>query len=227
MHKGVEHDRVFAFHRRAGTTFEPGRPKGQFHVCMNTPGLAVQKDLTEDNLEYFIMSAPESVWALAEYYGITQADQVSLWDTYGADHMCDVYKPYVSFLNLASVRELSRALGREIDPRRFRMNVWVEGLPPFAELAYVQQQKNPEKYPTQAGAISFGIDGLTVRCRAIEQDPHTGEFDGMLQKDLTDCIETLGFDAARQGAGKAAVMGWYGLPQNDGHLQVGDRVHFG
>ena len=47
----------------------------------------------------------------------------------------DVAPKCVHIVNLASVRELERTLGRPVDPLRFRANLYLEGVEPWAELA--------------------------------------------------------------------------------------------
>jgi uncharacterized protein YcbX len=82
----------------------------------------------------------------------------------------DVAAKCVHIVNLASVRELERALSRKVDPLRFRANVFVDGLPPWAELDWVDRE------------IGIGQSRLTVfartrRCEATNVDPETGARD--------------------------------------------------
>ncbi|WP_431311222.1 MOSC domain-containing protein, partial [Methylobacterium nigriterrae] len=57
---------------------------------------------------------------------------------------------FVSLINLASVRAIEDFVGAPVDPLRFRGNLMVEGLEPWAELALV-------------GAGLEGEDGLRLR----------------------------------------------------------------
>ncbi|KAB1076165.1 MOSC domain-containing protein [Methylobacterium planeticum] len=75
---------------------------------------------------------------------------------------------YVSLINLASVRAIEDLVGAPVDPLRFRGNLLVEGLEPWAELAMV-------------GSVLEGADGLclrltqrTQRCAATNVDPVSG-----------------------------------------------------
>ena len=75
---------------------------------------------------------------------------------------------YVSLINLASVRAIAEFVGAPVDPLRFRSNLLVEGLEPWAELDMV-------------GAVLDGPDGLrlrltqrTQRCAATNVDPVSG-----------------------------------------------------
>lgn len=78
---------------------------------------------------------------------------------------------YVSVMNLASVREVARVIGHDVDPLRFRANIYIDGLKPWAEDEWVIGQK-----------ISLGSAGLTmfkpiVRCVATHVNLDTGERD--------------------------------------------------
>ncbi|MEX0760627.1 MAG: MOSC N-terminal beta barrel domain-containing protein, partial [Tistlia sp.] len=48
---------------------------------------------------------------------------------------------HVSLLNLASVRDLERVTRAPVDPRRFRANFWIEGLPPWVERGWVDRRR--------------------------------------------------------------------------------------
>ena len=52
----------------------------------------------------------------------------------------DVAAKCVHIVNLASVRELERTVGRKVDPLRFRANVYVDGLRPWAELDWTDKE---------------------------------------------------------------------------------------
>ena len=74
----------------------------------------------------------------------------------------------VSIFNLDSVLEFSKAIGQEIDPRRFRGNIQLSGLLPFSELDMVGQH-------IAIGSARFKIVKRTKRCPATEVDLDTGE----------------------------------------------------
>lgn len=77
---------------------------------------------------------------------------------------------HVSVLNLASVRDLAERLGRPVDPRRFRANVWVEGWPAWAELAWKGRE-------VALGEARTRVFQPIVRCAATQVDPETAERD--------------------------------------------------
>lgn len=98
----------------------------------------------------------------------------------------DVGKPFISLINLASVAALGLVAGRAVDPLRFRANLYLTGLPPFAELDLVGR-------PARIGDAGVTIVKRTRRCVATNVDPATAERDmdipGLLQRqfDHMDC----------------------------------------
>ena len=52
----------------------------------------------------------------------------------------DMAAKCVHIVNLASVRELERAIGRPVDPLRFRANLYLEGVPPWAEFEWIDKE---------------------------------------------------------------------------------------
>jgi len=80
------------------------------------------------------------------------------------------YMSAISLINLASVRDLEAAVGRPVDPLRFRANVYVDGVPAWDELNWVGRE-------VALGEVRLRILKRTVRCPATEVDPATGERD--------------------------------------------------
>lgn len=78
---------------------------------------------------------------------------------------------YVSMINRASVQMLEEELGVPVDPLRFRGNLLVEGLAPFAELEMIGQVIEAPS------GLRLKITKRTVRCAATNVDPATGERD--------------------------------------------------
>jgi uncharacterized protein YcbX len=77
---------------------------------------------------------------------------------------------HVSIVNLASVRALEQRIGRPVDPRRFRANVYVEGWPAWIENESVEAE-------VRLGAARARVFKPIVRCVATHVDPATGERD--------------------------------------------------
>lgn len=82
----------------------------------------------------------------------------------------DVAAKVVHVVNLASVRELARAMGRPIHPLRFRPNLIVDVPEPWAELGWVGREIG-------IGPIRLKVTKRTTRCAATNVDPETGARD--------------------------------------------------
>jgi uncharacterized protein YcbX len=70
----------------------------------------------------------------------------------------------VSVVNLASVRDLGVRMGVEIDPLRFRANLYVEGWPPWVEDGWTGRDM-------ALGDVETRIFKPIVRCAATNVDP--------------------------------------------------------
>jgi uncharacterized protein len=79
----------------------------------------------------------------------------------------DVAPKCVHIVNLASVRELERTLGRPVDPLRFRANLYLEGVEPWAELAWTGKDIG-------IGDARLAVFARTTRCDATNVDPARG-----------------------------------------------------
>jgi hypothetical protein len=82
----------------------------------------------------------------------------------------DVKDKCLHVVNLASLRELERVAGRNMNPLRFRPNVILDGLAPWQEFEWIGQH-------FRLGAA--GLEGFdrTVRCAATNVDPKSAERD--------------------------------------------------
>ncbi|MFT5511010.1 MAG: hypothetical protein ACI89J_004110 [Hyphomicrobiaceae bacterium] len=87
------------------------------------------------------------------------------------DHtFSDVPVKCLHIVNLASVRELERAAGREIDPLRFRANVYIDGLEPWQEFNWIGKT-------LEIGTTGLSVFTRTERCDATNVDPATAARD--------------------------------------------------
>jgi hypothetical protein len=77
---------------------------------------------------------------------------------------------YVSLINLASVAEIERRVGQRVDPLRFRANLYVENLPPWAEFDWVGRELS-------AGDVRFRVAERIDRCAATNVEPGSGRRD--------------------------------------------------
>ena len=90
----------------------------------------------------------------------------------------DSRRGYVSLINLSSVQALEYPLGRPVDPLRFRGNVMVEDLEPWAELDLVGAE-----LATRSG-LRLKVTKRIERCAATNVDPVTAERDMDIPKTL-------------------------------------------
>lgn len=91
--------------------------------------------------------------------------------------MSDQPEGYVSMIGTASLADLETRTGKTLHRNRFRANLWVDGLPPFAEFDLVGQR-------IQMGeAVAEGVMRVQ-RCRATDTDPLSGERDIDMLKTL-------------------------------------------
>lgn len=78
---------------------------------------------------------------------------------------------FISILNRATIEAMARDLGREsLDPRRFRGNILLEGVPAFAEAAWPGRR-------LKIGSVELEITKPIDRCAATDVDPNHGRRD--------------------------------------------------
>jgi uncharacterized protein YcbX len=118
--------------------------------------------------------------------------------------MSDAPFASVSILNEASLRALSQKTGKELDPRRFRGNLWLDGLAPWEEFDLVGKR-------LRIGAAEFDIVEPIGRCRATEANPVTGRRDAPTLAALED-----GWGHTRFGV--------YAMVRKGGRVAVGDEA---
>ncbi len=84
--------------------------------------------------------------------------------------MTDSDYPSISLCNMASHRAVEQKLGRELSPKRWRGNIWFEGLPLWEEFDWLGRD-------VQIGQAVFHIRERITRCLATTANPETGERD--------------------------------------------------
>ena len=112
--------------------------------------------------------------------------------------------PSISLATTATLDALSERLGQPLDPRRFRINIWVDGATPFAEFDWVGRE-------ITVGGLRFRAEQPITRCLATTANPDTGERDA----------DTLG--ALEAGWGHRD-LGIYLTALSSGELAVGHEV---
>lgn len=216
-------DRLYAL-ENGPSGFDPAAPafipKSRFLVLAKFPALAAVKTAFDPAARILSVSEPAG---LAGDYDLERAgDRRRLeegFDTHLAgelqgpvrlishpDHrFFDDPAGHVSVINLASVRELGARLGRALDPLRFRANLYLDGLEPWAELSWAAGTK------VEVGGAGLVVLRPIVRCLATHADPKTGALDAEVVPALFD------------GYGHR-FCGVYLNVARGGRIAVGDRL---
>ena len=119
----------------------------------------------------------------------------------------DVAAKCVHVVNLASLRELERTVGRPLNPLRFRPNVIIDGAEPWSEFAWKDQQIG-------FGNVALEFIKRTERCAATDVDPETGKRD-------------MAVPAALKRAYGHTDFGVYARVTTGGEIAIGDQVVVG
>lgn len=82
----------------------------------------------------------------------------------------DVAAKCLHIVNLATVRDLEKAVGKPLDPLRFRANLYFDGADAWTERKWVG-------HTLSAGTVRLKILSETVRCEATNVDPATAQRD--------------------------------------------------
>lgn len=114
---------------------------------------------------------------------------------------------YISVINLASVRALAHAVGAEVDPLRFRANIYVDGLQPWAEDTLIADQI------VQLGPTRLKVFKPIVRCIATHANPTSGVRD----------LDTV--DLLRQHFERDTLGTYFSIEQG-GRVARNDEVSF-
>lgn len=197
--EGFPHDRIWAV-ENGPSGYDPEAPtftpKQKFTVLAAIPKVATARtryDEATGLLTAEAPSAPAFAGRLADADGreafgswLTQVldpddlrGPLKVIDARGAFRFTDHPLGQVSIINLASVRDLSEKMGVELDPLRFRANVYVEGWPAWAENEWTGRE-------LMLGWASAKVVKPIVRCAATEVDPTTAVRDVGVVKALFD-----------------------------------------
>jgi uncharacterized protein YcbX len=185
---GFPHDRVLAL-ARPGGGYTPGLrtplPKDRFYMLAvdeRLAGLDTRLDTETGVLRVSVaghevlaadLGAPEGVEAATAFFArvldLPEGDRPVLAREEGrrftdVSVTSDAMMNAVSLINVASVRELGERVGAEVDPRRFRANLYVDGLAPWCERDLVGEEF------TVGGVRLRGVL-RTRRCAATEVNP--------------------------------------------------------
>jgi uncharacterized protein YcbX len=118
---------------------------------------------------------------------------------------------HVSLISRGSLARLAQAGDTEaLDPRRFRMLIEIDGVPPHAEDEWVGAT-------AQIGDALVAFNGHVGRCLITSRNPETGEVD----------LPTLDFLRSYRGGlptTEALAFGIYGHAVQAGTIRIGDVV---
>jgi uncharacterized protein YcbX len=120
----------------------------------------------------------------------------------GGVGMTDSAFPSVSILSLASLADLSAKMDRELSEHRWRGNLWLEGVAPWAELGWIGRS-------VAIGGAVLKIEERITRCTATMADPETGAPAG-------DTLATLQSNYGHQD------FGVYARVLHSGPIAIGD-----
>jgi uncharacterized protein len=116
---------------------------------------------------------------LADVLGEEAAGPLKVIRAPGAWRFTDHPLGQVSIVNLASVADLGRRIGVEIDPLRFRANLYVEGWPAWAENGWAGKR-------LMLGWATAEVFKPIVRCAAPDVNLQTARRDLEITKGLFD-----------------------------------------
>lgn len=117
--------------------------------------------------------------------------------------MTDTDFPSVSLNNLASNQAVSKKLGVDLSPLRWRGNLWFDGLEPWEEFDWVGKR-------VRIGGVELDIKERITRCMATTVNPATGLRDA-------DTLATL------QDNWGHRQFGVYGIVVTTGQIALGDK----
>lgn len=183
------HDRMYAV-EDGPSGFDPAAPthisKQKFTVLAKIPAVAKVRTRFDDEtrtLEASFEGRPPlradlgeeegrrafAAW-LADVLGPEVNGPLKVLPAPGPHRFMDDDQGFVSVVNLASVRDLEGRIGRPIDPRRFRANLYVEGWAAWME-------NNGSGQAVRLGEAEGKVVKPIVRCVATHVDPMTAERD--------------------------------------------------
>jgi len=116
----------------------------------------------------------------------------------------DIAEKALHIVNLESVRDLSRVTGIDLDPLRFRANVYFEGLPAWEERRWFGQS-------IACGTATLKIFKETGRCEATSVDPKTAR-------------RGLSLPSALERTWGHTNLGFYAKVVSGGEVAAGDII---
>jgi uncharacterized protein YcbX len=196
--EGFPHDRIFVV-ENGPSGFDPVAPafvpKQKFTVLMGIPQVAAVRTRYHEATGALEAKAPGAppffgeltaeagreafaAW-LTEFLGDEVRGPLKVIEAPATWRFTDHPLGQVSIINLASIADLGRRMGVELDPLRFRANFYVEGWPAWAENDWKGQS-------LMLGWATAEVFKPIVRCAAIHVNTETAERDLEITKALFD-----------------------------------------
>jgi GntR family transcriptional regulator/MocR family aminotransferase len=214
-------DRIFAF-ARPGAPIDEHDPKwakkGLFVMLMLDEGLArVTTRLDLKTLRLAVMEGnqevatgrltdPDERAALEKFFWklvpTLPAPPTLLRSREG--HFMDKPDNVISLINIATVKSLEQRWGYEIDPLRFRANIYIDGAKPWEEFDWIGSD-------IRIGDAVFTVDRKNGRCGATNVNPISGRRD-------------LDIPGSLRGSFGHKNLGVYLIVRDGGAIAVGDSV---
>jgi GntR family transcriptional regulator/MocR family aminotransferase len=180
-------DRVFAL-VRPGAPIDPEEPKwakkGLFLMSMLDDGLSEINTYVDPKTLRLTISRGETPLLEAD---LDSRDGRAAVESFFRGHVAGLREPprlvrsqdghfmdkpenLISLINLATVRSLEAQWGYEIDPLRFRANLYVDGLRPWQEFDWIGAE-------LKISDVTFRVDRRNGRCGATNVNPISGRRD--------------------------------------------------
>ena len=160
-------------------------PKSHFLVLAREYDLAQIKSHFDEQTGRFSLTAPDGLHAegnlntvegraaiagaVAKHLGLDKSDIPQFIEAQEIGYF-DTTKGPISLLNMESLREVEKLASLKLDPRRFRMNLMIEGLQAWAETLWPGKR-------LKIGEAVLEVTENTGRCKATHVNPDTGEAD--------------------------------------------------
>ena len=221
--KCIAYDRAYAI-ENGGHLFDPANPhylpKNKFLMLMSHERLAnIEAQFDDETLTLRILRDGKQVsqgrlddrigrQLIEQFFAAYMSDELR-----GAPRIVhapghsfsDAPEQFISLINLATVRDLERVIGKPVDPMRFRGNLYVEGLKPWVEFDW-----EGAELETPAGRL-FRCEARIDRCAATNVDPATGARDMAIPRALM-----AGFGHMDLGVFLKVI--------SDGRVETGDKL---
>ena len=216
--KTMPGDRVWAIRHEASTaTNDAWSPCANFSRGSKAPGLmainatydeaAQTVELTHPNRPPLTIkpddNPPEFFDWIAPIMPADRAASAEILRVPGRG-MTDSDFPSISLINLSSHRAVAQKLGRDISAKRWRCNLWLDGLAPWEEFEWIGRT-------LRIGEAELQVKERILRCMATTASTRTGKRDA----------DTLG---ALNGGWDHQDFGVYAQVTKPGRIATGDTV---